>query len=114
MVPTKSASMQCRATRCGQSNGWRRTIGTALALSQLRSGTIAIHTMRFGNMSQRVSNLVWLKDVLDHLQECQSRLEWTENADAMQDLTETMIRDLDCCHKLCQKLQRQAMILQAA
>jgi hypothetical protein len=64
-------------------------------------------------MSQRESNLIWLKDVLDHLQSCQRQLEWIEDSQAIQVLTSTMIRDLDCCRKLCEVLQRRALYREA-
>jgi hypothetical protein len=64
-------------------------------------------------MSQRDSNLLWLKDVLEHLQGCQKQLEWTEDAQAIQVLTETMLRDLDCCRRLCETLQRRAIFREA-
>jgi hypothetical protein len=64
-------------------------------------------------MSQRDSNLLWLKDVLAHLQGCQKQLEWTEDAQAIHVLTETMLRDLECCRRLCEALQRRAMLREA-
>jgi hypothetical protein len=58
-------------------------------------------------MSQRDANLLWLKDVLDHLAACRKQLEWAENPQAVQVITETMIRDLECCRRLCESLQRR-------
>ena len=65
-------------------------------------------------MSQRDSNLLWLKDVLAHLRACQKQLAWTEDADAVHVLTDTMLRDLDCCSRLCESLQRRVALQQAA
>jgi hypothetical protein len=59
-------------------------------------------------MSQRETNLLWLKDLLEHLSACQQQLQWTENGATMQVVTETMLRDLDCCRRLCESLQRRA------
>jgi hypothetical protein len=59
-------------------------------------------------MSQRETNLLWLKDVLEHLRSCQQQLEWTEDTQAAQVLTETMLRDLDCCKRLCESLHARA------
>jgi hypothetical protein len=59
-------------------------------------------------MSQRESNLLWLKDMLDHLAECQQQLQWTEDPEAIGVLTESMLRDLECCRRLCETLQRRA------
>jgi hypothetical protein len=65
-------------------------------------------------MSQRETNLIWLKDVLDHLRGCQKQLEWTEDAQAIHLLTDTMLRDLECCRKLCETLQQRALYQEAA
>jgi hypothetical protein len=59
-------------------------------------------------MSQRETNLLWLKDTLEHLTECHQQLQWAEDGEAVQVLTETMLRDLDCCRRLCEELQRRA------
>jgi len=65
-------------------------------------------------MSRRDSNLLWLKDVLQHLRSCQKQLAWAQDAEAVHVLTDTMLRDLDCCRRLCETLQRQAAVHQAA
>lgn len=65
-------------------------------------------------MSQRESDLLWLKDVLDHLRGCQRQLQWAEEPEAIQVLTETMLRDLDCCRRLCQTIQRRMPVPNAA
>jgi hypothetical protein len=59
-------------------------------------------------MSQRESTLLWLKDVLEHLTHCQQQLHWTEDAQTVQVLTESMIRDLECCRRLCEQLRQRA------
>ena len=58
-------------------------------------------------MSQRDRNLLWLKDVLDHLRGCQQELEGTTNPETVELLTETMLRDLDCCRRLCESMRRR-------
>ena len=58
-------------------------------------------------MSLRDRNLLWLKDVLDHLRECHEELESTANPETVELLTETMLRDLDCCRRLCEALRRR-------
>jgi hypothetical protein len=65
-------------------------------------------------MSQRETNLLWLKDTLEHLAGCQQQLEWTEDAEAVHVLTETMLRDLECCRRLCEALRRRATSLRHA
>ena len=64
-------------------------------------------------MSHHDSNLLWLKDVLEHLTLCQQQLEWTRNTDTIRVLTETMLRDLDTCRRLCETLHRQVVRYQA-
>jgi hypothetical protein len=59
-------------------------------------------------MSQREANMLWLKDVLKHLAACQQQLEWAEDTDTIHVLTETMLRDLDCCRRLCEGLHRRS------
>jgi hypothetical protein len=61
-------------------------------------------------MSQRESNLLWLKDLLEHLGDCQQQLHWAEDPETTQLLTETMLRDLESCRKLCEALQRRARL----
>jgi hypothetical protein len=58
-------------------------------------------------MSQRDANLVWLKDMLDHLAACRKQLEWAEDPAAVQVITETMLRELECCRRLCEVLHRR-------
>ena len=65
-------------------------------------------------MSQRESNLIWLKDVLEHLRGCQTQLEWTEDAQAIHVLTDTMLRDLDCCRRRCEQLRQPGGLFQMA
>jgi hypothetical protein len=64
-------------------------------------------------MSQRDINLLWLKDTLEHLTTCQQQLEWTEDADTIHLLTENMLRDLDCCRRLCEALHRRSSLQHA-
>ena len=59
-------------------------------------------------MSQRETNLLWLKDMLEHLTACQQQLQWTEDPETVAVVTETMIRDLECCRRLCEGLRRRA------
>jgi hypothetical protein len=58
-------------------------------------------------MGQRDANLLWLKDTLDHLQACRQQLQWTEDVESIQLLTETMLRDLARCRRLCDSFRRR-------
>jgi hypothetical protein len=59
-------------------------------------------------VSQRDTNLLWLKDMLDHLSACRKQLEWAESPEAVQVITETMLRDLESCRRLCESLRRRS------
>jgi hypothetical protein len=59
-------------------------------------------------MCQRDSNLLWLKDMLAHLSSCQKQLQWAEDSETVHVLTEAMLRDLESCRRLCEKLHKQA------
>ena len=59
-------------------------------------------------MSQRQTNLLWLKDLLEHLTGCQQQLEWAEDGEAVIVLTESMLNDLERCKRLCEAIRRRA------
>ena len=65
-------------------------------------------------MSQRETNLLWLRDTLEQLLASQQRLEWAEDAEAVGVLTQTMIRDLDRCRRLCIEMQKRSQFQGAA
>jgi hypothetical protein len=65
-------------------------------------------------MSRRESELLWLKDMLEQLTACQQQLEWTQDAESVAVLTQTMIRDLDRCRRLCLDLHRRGQLPVAA
>lgn len=65
-------------------------------------------------MSQRETNLLWLKDMLEQLTARQQQLEWAKDCETVAVLTQTMIRDLDRCRRLCADLQRRAEVQHAA
>jgi hypothetical protein len=59
-------------------------------------------------MSQRDLNLLWLRDTLEHLTSCRQQLQWAEDTEVVHLLTETMLRDLECCRRLCEAMHRRA------
>jgi hypothetical protein len=65
-------------------------------------------------MSQRDANMLRLKDMIDHLSACRRQLEWAQDPQAVQVITETMLRDLECCRRLCESLKRRAAAPQVA
>jgi hypothetical protein len=56
-------------------------------------------------MRLRESNLLWLKDLLEHLSASQERLEWAEGPETVRVITESMLRDLERCRGLCEALR---------
>jgi hypothetical protein len=60
-------------------------------------------------MSTREANMIWLKDILDQIQQRQQTLQWTEDRETIRVLTESMLRDLDVCRKLCETLHQRAL-----
>jgi hypothetical protein len=58
-------------------------------------------------MNQHHADLLRMRDTLEHLHLCQQQLEYSEEADSFGFLTDTMLRDLESCRRLCQKLRRQ-------
>jgi hypothetical protein len=61
-------------------------------------------------MSQRENNLLWLKDTLEHLLSCQQQLEWAKDNETVHVLTETMLRDLECCKRICETLHHRTSL----
>jgi hypothetical protein len=59
-------------------------------------------------MCRKEANLLWLKDMLDHLSACRQQLEWAEDRESISVLTETMLRDLETCRRLCESMQRRS------
>ncbi len=64
-------------------------------------------------MSQRETNLLWLKDMLEQLTACRQQLEWAQDVETVQVLTETMLRDLESCRRLCAALHQRAQLQHA-
>lgn len=56
-------------------------------------------------MRNRQSTLVWMKDLIDHLNRCHEQLQWASDGRTEAFLTESMLVDLSECRKLCEQLQ---------
>ncbi len=61
-------------------------------------------------MSKQDNNLMWLKDTIDHLSDSREQLEWAKEGCALKMLTDSMLRDLDCCRRLCEALRRRGQL----
>ena len=58
-------------------------------------------------MSQREANILWLRDILEHLAVCQKQLEWADDSKTISLLTESMLRDLERGQRLCNALHHR-------
>jgi hypothetical protein len=58
-------------------------------------------------MSQRETTLLLLRDILEQLTASQQRLEWTTDRQTTRVLTESMLRDLERCTRLCEVLRQR-------
>jgi hypothetical protein len=63
-------------------------------------------------MSTQENNMIWLKDTLEHLSESRAQLEWAHDGLARRMIAESMIRDLDCCRRLCESLNRRGRLVE--
>ncbi len=61
-------------------------------------------------MSQREVNLLWLKDILEHLSASQKQLAWAKDHETVRLVTETMLRDLERCQRLCETMHRRSIV----
>jgi hypothetical protein len=60
-------------------------------------------------MSRREANLLWIKDVLDHLEQTRQQLAWTDDTETSMVLTDSMLRDLERCQRLCSELKQRSL-----
>lgn len=60
-------------------------------------------------MSQRAANILWMRDILEHLSATRQQLEWTEDRDTIRVLTESMLRDLERCQRLCESVHQKCL-----
>ena len=65
-------------------------------------------------MSQRETNLLWLKDMLDQLLTRHEQLAWAQDAGTVRVIAESMLRDLESCRRICEGLHRRTDSLQHA
>jgi len=56
-------------------------------------------------MSDRQTTLLWMKDLIDHLNTCQEQLEWAADGPSQEFLAEAMLVDLTECQRLCERLR---------
>ena len=56
-------------------------------------------------MRNRHNTLLWMKDLIEHLSQCQEQLQWAADAPTESFLTDAMMVDLTECRRLCEQLQ---------
>lgn len=64
-------------------------------------------------MGHRETKILWLKDMLEQLHKSQQQLAWTNHPDTIRVLTESMVRDLDSCRRICEEMNRRVTSRQA-
>jgi hypothetical protein len=64
-------------------------------------------------MDRLETNMIWLKDMLEHLSDSREQLKWAHDSFAVSMITESMLRDLDCCRRLCESLRRRGQLVEA-
>jgi hypothetical protein len=64
-------------------------------------------------MSQRELKIFSLRDLVEHLAQSQKQLEWTDDPGMIRVITESILRDLESCRRLCEELHRKAQVRQA-
>ena len=61
-------------------------------------------------MSRREANVLWLRDILEHLTAGQQQLEWAEDPQTIRLVTESMLRDLERCQRLCEAMRQRCAV----
>ena len=56
-------------------------------------------------MRNRQHTLLWMKDLLDHMNQCHEQLQWASDGPTEAYLAETLMVDLSECQKLCEQLK---------
>jgi hypothetical protein len=56
-------------------------------------------------MRNRRTTLLWMKDLLEHMNRCHDQLEWAAEGPASTFLTESILVNLTECRLLCEQLQ---------
>ncbi len=56
-------------------------------------------------MRNRHETLLWMKDLIDHMNRCHEQLQWAADLPTSAFLTESLLVDLTECRRLCEQLQ---------
>jgi hypothetical protein len=56
-------------------------------------------------MRDRQNTLLWMKDLIEHMNRCQEQLQWAAGGPSESFLTESLLVDLTECRRLCEQLR---------
>lgn len=59
-------------------------------------------------MRDRGTTLLWIKDLIEHMNSCQQQLEWAGDDPTETYLTDSLLVDLTECRRLCEDLRRRS------
>jgi hypothetical protein len=55
-------------------------------------------------MSNRRSTMLWMKDLIEHMNRCHEQLQWADQR-TQSFLTDSLLTDLAECQRLCEELR---------
>ena len=55
-------------------------------------------------MSSRRNTMLWIKDLIEHMNRCHEQLQWADSR-TQPFLTESLLTDLTECRRLCEELR---------
>ena len=56
-------------------------------------------------IKNRHKTLLWMKDLLDHMNQCHEQLQWAGDGQTEAFLADSLLVDLSECQKLCEQLR---------
>lgn len=56
-------------------------------------------------MRNRRQTLLWMKDLLDHMNRCHEQLQWAADAPTESYLADSLMVNLNECQRLCEQLR---------
>ncbi len=59
-------------------------------------------------MGNRRNTLLWMKDLIEHMNQCHEQLQWAGEGQTQSFLTESLLVDLVQCQRLCEELRQPA------
>jgi hypothetical protein len=56
-------------------------------------------------MNDRRQTLLWMKDLIEHMNRCHEQLQWATGGPSESYLAESLLVDLNQCQRLCEQLR---------